>query len=246
MNVPLNAYDCHMFARSITVGIAMAGLGLGVMQATDGAMTSSAEKVARLCVMAPIFGACAAYLAAIQGRRSGEELALRSIGQSPRQICKGALLGAGLMGLLGAVAIALGWGDPSGLFPRIDSAGWIAGAGHVWSAPERGVVLTEPSSAPIFTQPLGMRETSNAHTSEAVAAAVAVASLWVPSWIVQPMRAWEKLGVGLMTLACTVMLFHWIAAGRAPIWCLILVPVPLAIHDRIRRASERTDVAPAS
>jgi hypothetical protein len=233
----MTAYDRQTFARSLALGITLGILVLAVMIATDGAMTTSSEKLGRLCVLAPLIGALGALAANAQASLRGEVRALAAVGVPPSRAFRGGLLAVLVLGALGSLVLALNLADVDGLLPRLEGAAWTPEPdGSYWSA-EAGVVV-DPSGTPRLTKTLVSHE-GVSKDRWPIVISVLWMTLVLADWVREEAGGLERLLIVLAGGGLTIVLFHLVASERTSSWVLMLAPVPLLLQVWARRGWRR-------
>lgn len=229
----MTSYDRRTLGRTIVMAGALCTLAFCVMLATDGAMTTTSDKVGRLAVMAPLLGSIGALLANAQAKSRGETRALAALGVHPSRACLGALLGAGLIGLAGAAALAAGAGHLDGLFPRLDSAQWVPLPNGEWALAEAGIRIAADG------EPRFHGAASPSIPWDAPRAPVVLSIVWMTlalvDWVREEIGGWERLGAMLLAGGAAIAVFHLVAAGKLSGWGLLAIPIPLLAHAWLRR-----------
>ncbi len=229
----MTAYDRQTFARSFTLGTTLGVLVFAVMIATDGAMTTTLEKLGRLCVLAPLIGALGALAANAQASLRGEVRALAALGVPPSRAFRGSLLAVLVLGALGALVLALELADVEGLLPRLEGPAWIPEPDASYSSPEAGVVV-ESTGTPRLTKNL----VSHDDVSESrwpIVMTVLWMTLVLADWVREEAGGVERLLTVLAAGTLTIVLFHLVASERTSSWALMMAPVPLLLHVWVRR-----------
>jgi hypothetical protein len=237
----MTPYDVHAFRRSLVLGSTLCLLVWGVMAATDGAQTAPAAKLGQLFTLTPLLAALGALIADSQAQARGETRALASLGVSPSRAGLGASIAVALLGLSGAAALALGWGDIDGLLPRLDGTSWIHQPGGAWGSADLAIRV-DAAGEPSLHEVGAIRVESQAPTGPIVASVVWM-TLVLADWTTERAGGWARLVAALAGGGVAVVLFHLLAAGRISGWALLAVPLPLLAQTwglRARRWTHET------
>jgi hypothetical protein len=243
----VTTYDVRVFGRALVMGCVLAVLAYGIMLATDGATTTTAGKLARLGVLAPVLGTLASALANAQARARGEVRALVTSGASPARCYAGAMAASLVIGCAGAAMIGSAATDLGGLFPRLEHAHWIRLTNGTWQATRAGILVAVDGSIAFVPAQLAAATPPSRH---AVMAAVLLASAALPVWAERGGSLVERLAVGALAVVAGVVLFHFVGAARLSAWSLIAVPTAILLHTiarvrwqaRLEREGERSRV----
>ena len=233
----MTRYDRLLFGRVVVLSGALLSVAAAVLVATDEPTSSLGDRAARLAMLAPLVGALSAAIVAHSAARRGDTAALVSLGAHPLRAGAGLIVGAALVGLLGAVAIGVGVGSLGALFPALPSSPWAASAdGFV--ALGTGVVLRVDDV--VFDAPVAL----SASTPSRLAAAgfAFVAALVLPPWAVAPAPRAAKAAVLGASVVAAIVAFHGVAVGRSPAslpWAL----APVALH--LAWLAARNDLLPS-
>ena len=229
----MTTYDRQTFARTLAMAATLAVLAYGVMLATDGGLTTSAQKVGRLAVLAPLLGALGVLLADTQSRMRGEARALAALGVHPSRARLGALLALSVMGGAGALALWTGVGDVSSLFPRLQSESWSQLADGSWKLAEAGIRVSKGGEPSLLPAVEGSMEVEIPRLT--VALNVAWMTVVLVDWVRDELGAGERLAVALVAGGGAIALFHTVAARILSPWVLLAAPLPLFLHAWMRR-----------
>jgi len=243
----LTPYDLKLFARSAAFGLLLCALTLVVMVATDGATTDHAGKAARMAAFAPLLGAIGGGMARVQAQLRGEPVALQSIGVSYARTFSGALVGALLIGLAGAGALATELTDLNALLPTLREPSWVPEGVDDWRSRYDGVVLRGATLQFDFVAP-EVRVDAAVPSRGPIVAAVAATALALLVWLARPARAALRIVVGFGAVAATVAVFHFVAARRCNGWMLLAGPGLLLAHvalDELHTRARRVERRPA-
>jgi len=200
-----------------------------VVYATDEQSQALASRLGRLASIVAIAGGLGAFLAAEQARARGELRALAALGIAPLRASLGAAVGGAIVGLLGPILVLSGWADTGPMFPRLEAGGGTFQAVGPSAVLEisRGV-LVEASGALAAAQQAGAGAPSVVVVPRvATALALLVMGVAVAWWAVLPKRPLRRIVVVVVAALCSVVLFHLVAAGRAPAFVLSLGPLVL-------------------
>jgi hypothetical protein len=233
----MTAYDRHIFIRSFGLALILMALVLGVMSATDGAMTSFSEKVGRLCVLAPLIGAVGMLIGNTQAVLRGEVRALAAIGVSPHRAARGGVLSILLVGAVGAILLTTQFADIHGLLPHLDSMTWTWQPDGSYRALQSGV---EVSSTGI---PHLHAAHHPVHIPKQNRWPIAVTVVWMTvilaDWARENLSNGQRLVAVFSGSGLSIVLFHLVASERFSAWLLTLAPLPLLIQVWAHRAFDR-------
>ena len=219
----LTAYDWLLARRTAALGIALSALLLGVTIATDEAGSSWAERLGKLSALMGLAGGGAALLATEQARSRGELRALAIAGVRPLRASLGSLVGGGAIGALGPALILSGRSDPQQLFPRaVPEAGNWSSTGDTWVEAARGIVVRANGAL----EKIGPSSLAPARAMEppevAIVVTLIVAALAFPVWATARGGLARRAAVALSVGLGSVVIFHFVAAGRAaPMWLVV-------------------------
>ena len=229
----VTTYDRYAFGRSLAIGCGLAVLAYGIMLATDGATTSTAGKLARLGVLAPVLGTLGSALANAQARSRGEVRALVSSGVSPGRCYAGPMIAAVLLGIAGVAILGSGATDLGGLFPRLEHDDWIRFADGSWRSARAGILVATDGTMTIARTQVAV--TPQPWPSRAaVMLTVLLSSAALPIWVERGGPLKERLGIGALSVVLGVVLFHLVGTGQVSAWCLVAVPATIAFHTAVR------------
>ncbi len=233
----LNPHGKASLIRALAIGAALYCVALAVTWATDEVDASWGQRAARLGALGPLIAGLATWSSGQLARARGEARALLSLGASPQQLERGALI-AGWSLALGGLLIALGpWASQHSLFPALES-------GRNWQ------VLTDGS----LSDPLGAHyslthgltpapaQTLPEHVSYRLATAGLLLPLVValPPWVVDLRPSLRRLSAAtaalLLSTGFALWLLHGVAAARLPWPVLALTPLPLLLEYQLRGA----------
>lgn len=223
----MTPYDLANFRRSFVVGVSLLVIMFAVMVATDADGTTLCQKLARLCVVAPVFGAVGALVSRAQARARWEVLALEAIGVSPVRI---AVSGAGAVLALGGAAallVSLRFADIDGLLPRAPGA--------VWTVQPDGSALSR--GAGVVVTAAGIPQFVAAHASNGevayqwpVVALIVWMTVALMLWAVADIGWRGRVGALALAVVTGIVLFHALAAARVSAWALLTSPVVIAVQ----------------
>ena len=225
----ITSFDRQLARRALALGVGLVLVLAIIVYATDEQSQALASRLGRLASVVAIAGGLGAFLAAEQARARGELRALAALGIAPGRASLGAAAGGAIVALLGPILVLSGWADTGPLFPRLEAGGGTFQALGPATVLEisRGVLLEASGALSAAQAAGGVAPTALVAPRVATAVALLVTGVAVAWWAVLPRRPLRRIVVVVLAALWSVVLFHLVAAGRAPAFVLPLSPLVL-------------------
>jgi hypothetical protein len=226
----LTPYDAMLARRGAVLGALLGVLVFLVMLGTDDVASTHAGRLGRLSALSSLAGGAGAFLALAQARSRGEIRALGAMGLTPVRASLGAMVGGGLVGLLGAALALVPGVDLSPLFPHALPAfgGWANDNG-VWVDHARSIRVAADGVVSWAGAPSAAEVVVSVIPRTPTVIALVVAAVAFPLWAGAQELLLRRALVSFAVASAAVFVFHLVAAHRVGAMTLLVPPLLLLV-----------------
>jgi hypothetical protein len=224
-------FDWQMARRASVLAAILSLAMVAVVVSTDEQSVSWAARLGRLAPLLAVAGGLGAFVTMEQARARGEVRAIMALGVAPLRACAGAAVGGTWVALVGPGMVLRKSVDLGPLFPRAEAGTEVFRTLDARTVIEtsRGVILhADGMLAPLAEHAPSMLSSTQPRLGTFLA--LLVLALAVPIWSALRCRPGRRIVMGALAMLGCMLVFHLVAAGRAPAWTLPLAPLVLLVE----------------
>jgi hypothetical protein len=229
--IVITEWDRRVAWRALVTALIALALVVVVTIATDEGGLGWGVRAGRALPLSPVCAAIGAWIALAPAIARGEIRGLEALGRSPWHNARAAALGAALVPLAAALAVALSAKiDVSGFFPAVPrEAGFSYEDGAFVDEPHEWRVEADGAPVHLALPRAGERFGMPAHARPAAAIATAVAGVALPLVAGRRRREGGLRYVVFLgaSLAASLLVFQAAAASLLSAWLVVLPPAAI-------------------